>query len=644
MILTRTKKDDTSVSAKGIKKQPSRQKKKKKIKYKDIYKDKELELNEEIKPFLDIIAPSLIRFNNERYIIGSSYRCVWAVKDYPTVTTQLAVFRELGERDGVTLHIYVREVTKLDETKYLHKAELRNKFSFSNSKSTKDSTEAVENMNDIQTIIKRMHRSKEPLLHCAVFIEMIAYSKTALEDLQENVKLSLNSAKIVYDELKLRQKEGFMSVQPFGKNMFYSQFERVIPASSVANLYPFSYSGKSDPKGFYIGKDVNGSNILVNFDQRASDKTNGHILILGNSGQGKSYLCKIIETIVRQSQKKLYICDPENEYSTLTENLGGTVMNMMSGEYVINVLEPKQWSNNGDEDEDKSDIDAPVAFKKNSRLSQHIAFLRDFFGSYKPEISSNELDTLEIILVKLYKKFGIDDDTTNFETFETTDFPILSDLHELLVYEYENYDEKSLYPKDMLRSLALSLNSICVGSESIFFNGHSNIPNSDHIVFNVKEMLETNENLKNAMFFNIMSYMSHKFLTEGECVVMLDEFHEFLKNTVALSYVRSFVKRGRKRNSNVIIASQNPEDFTAPDIISYTKPIVSTPTHKFLFYPGDINREEYIKFMGIKDSEYKIFEIPNQGYCLYMCGLERYHLHVVAPPFITPLFGTAGGV
>ena len=576
MILTRTKKDDTSVSAKGIKKQTSRQKKKKKIKYKDIYKDKELELNEEIKPFLDVIAPSLIRFNNERYIIGSSYRCVWAVKDYPTVTSQLAVFRELGERDGVTLHIYVREVTKLDETKYLHKAELRNKFSFSNSKSTKDSTEAVENMNDIQTIIKRMHRSKEPLLHCAVFIEMIAYSKTALEDLQENVKLSLNSAKIVYDELKLRQKEGFMSVQPFGKNMFYSQFERVIPASSVANLYPFSYSGKSDPKGFYIGKDVNGSNILVNFDQRASDKTNGHILILGNSGQGKSYLCKIIETIVRQSQKKLYICDPENEYSDLTENLGGTVMNMMSGEYVINVLEPKQWSNNGDDEEDKSDIDAPVAFKKNSRLSQHIAFLRDFFGSYKPEISSNELDTLEIILVKLYKKFGIDDNTTNFETFEPTDFPILSDLHELLVYEYENYDEKSLYPKDMLRSLALSLNSICVGSESIFFNGHSNIPNSDHIVFNVKEMLETNENLKNAMFFNIMSYMSHKFLTEGECVVMLDEFHEFLKNTVALSYVRSFVKRGRKRNSNVIIASQNPEDFTAPDIISYTKPIVST--------------------------------------------------------------------
>lgn len=622
-------------------KKKAKSKKTKKRKFINLYKERELQPNEEIKCFLDVVAPSLIRFFNERYLIGSSHRCVWAVKDYPTVTSQLAIFRELGERDGVTLHIYVREVTKLDENKYIHKAENRNRLSFNNGKGAKESTEAIENMNDIETIIKRMHRSKEPLLHCAIFIEMTAYNKTKLADLQENVRTSLNSAKIVYDELRLRQKEGFMSVQPFGKNMFFSQFERVLPASSVANLYPFSYSGKSDPKGFYIGKDVNGSNILVNFDQRASDKTNGHILILGNSGQGKSYLCKIIETIFRQSQKKLYICDPENEYSDLTLNLGGTVMNMMSGEYIINVLEPKLWSNNDDE-EDKTEIDVPSAFKKNSRLSQHIAFLRDFFGSYKPEISSNELDTLEIILVKLYKKFGIDD-TINFETLEPTDFPVLSDLHELLVYEYENYDEKNLYPQDMLRSLALSLNSICVGSESIFFNGHTNIPNSNHIVFNVKEMLETNENLKNAMFFNIMSFMSHKFLTEGECVVMLDEFHEFLKNTVALSYVRSFVKRGRKRNSNVIIASQNPEDFTAPEIISYTKPIVSTPTHKFLFYPGDINREDYIKFMGINESEYKIFEIPNQGHCLYMCGLERYHLHVIAPPFIVPLFGTAGG-
>lgn len=608
--------------------------------------EKKMPLTEEVKPFLDMIAPSLVRFSSDKYILGTSHRCVWAIRAYPTVTKQLALFRELGEMDGVTLHIYVREVSKIDENNYIRKAEQREKLKFNNTSSMKANTEAEENINDIQHIIRRMHKNKEPLLHCAVFIEMTAYSKKKLEDLQEEVRASLNQQKMVYDELRLQQKEGFQSVQPFGRNRFFSQFERVLPASSVANLYPFSYSGKADPNGFYIGRDKNGSNILVNFDLRASDKTNGHILILGNSGQGKSYLCKIIECIFRQAGKKLYICDPENEYKDLTKNLGGTVMNMMSGEYIINVLEPKLWTdNNSDEklSDAENDIEnVPVAFLKNSRLSQHIAFLRDFFGSYKPEISSNELDTLEIILTKLYNKFSIDD-TTDFETLQSTDYPTLSDLHQLIVEEFENYNPKSLYTQDMLRSLSLSLHSICVGSESIFFNGHTNIPNSDHIVFNVKEMLETNESLRNAMFFNILSYMSHKFLTEGECVTMFDEFHEFLKNTIALSYVRSFVKRGRKRNSNVVIASQNPEDFCDPTIISFTKPIVSTPTHKFLFFPGDIDKDEYIKFMGINNSEYNIFKYPNQGHCLYMCGLERYHLKVVAAQYKEKLFGTAGG-
>lgn len=61
-------------------------------------------------------------------------------------------------------------------------------------------------------------------------------------------------------------------------------------ATIVANLYPFNYSGKTDPHGFYVGRDKFGSNVLVDFNQRAEDRNNGSILILGNFGQGKSYL------------------------------------------------------------------------------------------------------------------------------------------------------------------------------------------------------------------------------------------------------------------------------------------------------------------------------------------------------------------
>lgn len=145
------------------------------------------------------------------------------------------------------------------------------------------------------------------------------------------------------DKLYLRQLQGFESVKPNGKNAFGTEFERVFPASSVANLFPFSYSGKNDKNGFYIGRDQNGSNIIVDFDRRAEDKTNGHILILGNSGEGKSYLMKLIITNVIMAGKKVYILDPDNEYGELVKNLGGTYLDMMDSKYYINVLEPKTW-------------------------------------------------------------------------------------------------------------------------------------------------------------------------------------------------------------------------------------------------------------------------------------------------------------
>lgn len=147
-----------------------------------------------------------------------------------------------------------------------------------------------------------------------------------------------------------------------------------MPASSVANLFPFNFSGKTDPNGLYIGRDKYGSNILVDFDRRTEDKTTSNILILGNSGQGKSYLLKLILTNIRESGKKIICLDPESEYEDLTNALGGCYIDFMSGEYKINPLEPKDWG----QADSETDSKAPEPFKRVTRLSQHIAFLKDF--------------------------------------------------------------------------------------------------------------------------------------------------------------------------------------------------------------------------------------------------------------------------
>lgn len=600
---------------------------------------KNVEGNIRIQSFLDMISPSVIKFNTDHFICGNTYRCCWALREYPTSTNEQAILRHLGEKDGITLKIYTRHVTPAEEKKIISNAANRNRLTRNNTNDLQQTVTAESNLQDVANIVATMHRNREPLLHCAVYIELTALDYEHLKLLQTEVLTELIRSKLNVDRLILRQQQGFIAVMPSGYNVFNDQFERVLPASSVANLYPFNYSGKTDENGFYLGRDKFGSNIIVDLNKRADDKTNSNVLILGNSGQGKSYLLKLILCNLREAGMNIICLDPEQEYVDLTKNLGGCFIDLMSGEFIINVLEPKTWDENGTPE----DREAPMAFRMTSKLSQHISFLKDFFRTYK-DFSDREIDTIEIMLTKLYDKWNITDHT-KFERLQSSDYPILSDLYDLIESEYKNFDEshKQLYTAETLREICLGLNSICKGSESKFFNGHTNITDSHFITFGVKGLLQANKSIKNALLFNVLSFMSNELLTHGKTASSIDEFYLFLTNLTAVEYIRNFMKRVRKKDSAVILASQNLEDFNIDGIKEYTKPLFSIPTHAFLFNAGNIDSKFYIDTLQLEQSEYDLIKYPQRGVCLYKCGNERYNLMVHAPEHKAKLFGNAGG-
>ena len=590
------------------------------------------------KDYFDCIAPGVIRFFVDHYIVGDSYRCAWAIREYPPATDEQAILARIADRNGVTVRIYHRLVEVMEQKKIIQNATRKNKM-----KSTaNDMSEAVEaegNLQDVIELLADMRKNREVLLHCAVFIELKAKSLDSLKNLQEEIQMELARSKITVDRLTLRQKEGFLSAMPTGSNMFGTMYERVLPASSAANLYPFSFSGKTDEHGMYIGRDKFGTNILVDLDKRADDKTNSNVLILGNSGQGKSYLMKLLLTNIRESGKRVIVLDPESEYVDLCENLGGCYVDFMSGEYKINPLEPKVWTDGLEE----VDADAPEAFKKVTRLSQHIAFLKDFFRCYK-DFADEHLDTIEILLVKLYARYGITD-LTNYKDLKPTDYPIMEDFYHLCEEEFMTYDNqrKYLYTEATLQEVCLGIHSMCVGSESKYFNGHTNVTDGDFLCFGVKGLLDTNKRLKDAMLFNILSHISNQLLSVGNTAASIDELYLFLTNLTAIEYIRNAMKRVRKKESSVILASQNIEDFLLPDIRELTKPLFSIPTHQFLFNAGQINPREYMDALQVEECEFELIKYPERGTCLYRCGNERYLLQVKAPEYKAALFGSGGG-
>ena len=593
------------------------------------------------KDFLDLIAPAAVKFNTDHYILGGSYRTVMMLRGYPPSTEELALLRQLGEKGGVTLRIFTRRVSVAEEDIILHAAANKNRMDRGNTNNMKQSVTAEANLQDVTALIAKQRQNKEPLLHCAVLIELCAPNLDRLRAMRDEVSAILLRSKLAADPLLLRQREGFQAANPAGRNVFGSMAERVLPASSVANLYPMNYSGKTDPNGFYIGRDRYGSNIIVDLDRRAEDKTNANVLILGNSGQGKSFLLKLLLCNLLESGKSVLCLDPEHELPELCGRLGGCFADLMSGQYLINPMEPKLWDDGGDEEDDP---DAPAAFQQQSRLSQHISFLKDFFCAYKEGFGHRHIDVIELMLERVYHKWHIHDDT-DFTKLGPTDYPILSDLYDTIEDAYEDYDreERPLYPRELLQEILLGLHSLCRGAESRFFNGYTNITSHRFLVFGVKGLINANAGVKNAMLFNVLSNLSHRLLTEGNAVATLDELYIWLSNLTTIEYIRNTLKRVRKKNSSLILASQNLEDFDVQGIRELTRPLFAIPSHQFIFNAGSVDKRFYMNNLQLEPSEYEHISQAKQGQCLYKCGNERYLLLVRAPGHKKELFGKAGG-
>lgn len=262
---------------------------------------------------------------------------------------------------------------------------------------------------------------------------------------------------------------------------------------------------------------------------------------------------------------------------------------------------------------------------------------------------ADEEQVIEIMVGRLYERWRISD-STDFSRLTPEDYPILSDLYALIEQEYRNFDEGKyqLYTAAILQEILLGLHSMCKGAESKFFNGHTNVTSSRFVVFGVKGLLQASKNVRSAMLFNVLSYLSDKLLTEGNTVAALDELYIWLSDNVAvgttiIEYIRNCLKRVRKKESAMLLASQNLEDFNQEGIRELTKPLFAIPPHQFLFNAGAVDKKFYMEALQLEESEYNLIRFPQRGVCLYRCGNERYLLEVHAPAYKEALFGKAGG-
>ena len=110
------------------------------------------------KDFLDMVAPSAVKFNTDCSIIGGAYHTFLSLRGYAASTEELALLSQLGAKDGVNLSLYARQVTAAEEKQIIQNASNKNRLTRSN---TNDLQQSVAAESDLQDVAALAARSEE---------------------------------------------------------------------------------------------------------------------------------------------------------------------------------------------------------------------------------------------------------------------------------------------------------------------------------------------------------------------------------------------------------------------------------------------------------------------------------------------------
>ena len=181
-----------------------------------------------------------------------------------------------------------------------------------------------------------------------------------------------------------------------------------------------------------------------------------------------------------------------------------------------------------------------------------------------------------------------------------------------------------------------------------YFDGHTTITHdSDFIVFNIKELMNAEENIKNALFFNILKYAWGLCLDkEVDTVLMVDEAHVLLgdNNALGADFLAQVQRRARKYNTGTIIITQQPSDFAAPSVITQGKAIFDNASYYIVMGLKKQATEDLGLLIDLNDNEKESIKQYSQGEALFVCGNRRMRINVVVTPEELSSFGSGGGL
>ncbi|MED2496296.1 DUF87 domain-containing protein, partial [Bacillus thuringiensis] len=557
-------------------------------------KKKKIAGKNQLSGFLDVITPSVINFQPKQLNYGDRFQRVLVITDYPQRVGEAWLSR-IANIPGVVTSMHTEPIDPYDLVNEIRVSMGELGAKIENMGNPVSRERAQDQYDDAKAILKKIDREQQKVMLMTVVLLVSAEDLDELNTRCRRVESMLAAAGLRARTPMFLQEEGLRTVGPWGmmENRIKDIGARNMPAESVAAGFPFVYSGLNDGEGILLGTDKGGGIILCDFWTRRESRTNSNLTVIGRPGVGKSTAVKKILRGEYGRGTKIIIIDPEDEYGDLARNMDGDAIDCGgSQESRINPLQIRDVPL--DDKDEKEKLYEEVEGNNSGPLAYHFQFLRTFFKLYLGNISRRDMSLLEVALEALYNSKGINW-ATNPQDIPNEQYPTLKDLYFILLdLSKENVEELTkkwgdlsnvsltgANSKDWL-DLSILLRSAAVGADSFLWSGPTTInPKSDFVVLNIKNLLEANDEIRRAQFYNVLGWAWNEvsknrkekvLLGVDECYLLIDpEVPETIK------FLRNTSKRIRKYEGGLMVITQDLVDFLDPAVKRYGHALLNNP-------------------------------------------------------------------
>ena len=588
------------------------------------------------------IAPKGLEFRSSDFIISDKHATILTVISYPKFISP-GYLANLTSMSGVKVVIKHIPLPFSVIQRMLNKeiADLKVRYQEENDRTIQERIR--QDYESLEYFISQLASTQSKIFDFQMHVMITANSEEELIAKKMQVKSYLEAMELKAFPLRFEQEKVLKSIIPiFPNQSIENRIGTPIPAPTIAAMFPFIFDSIKDPGlSCLLGVDFSGGVSLFNQFlyqiKKEHNRNNANIIILGTSGSGKSTAAKLLIRTHIRNNIQLVIIDPEGEFEDMAKLYGGDFIDLgKGGEF--GMVNPLEIIMDADDDEIKQGLGYTV-------LTRTLQSIKAFLKYYDPSTDEDVINIFSEIVQETYRRFGIDF-TTDFSKLTSKDYPTFKDVYATIKGKLLSIPEKT-HEKDILEKLELKIRPL-IKELKYYFDGHTTIqPKSNFIVFNIKELMNSDKNIRNALFFNILKYAWSLTLDSSvNTVLTVDEAHVLISgsNILGADFLGQIQRRARKYNTGTIIITQQPSDFSDPSVITQGKAIFDNASYYLVMGLKKQAVEDLSKLIDLNDNEKESIKKYNQGEALFVCGSRRMRINIIATEQELDSFGSGGGL